>query len=1020
MGVERTWANLDCGVEWTTVSGEPYESSQSFGACTAGLPFAVSVSGLTSGLTYYFRAYATSDAGSDYSNEGSFIPQAVPVVTSAPAVNPTHNSADLGGTVVSDEGSPVTERGIVWDLNPGPEGQPTKTTLPMGSGTGGFSQTVSLPSGQRIYFEAYATNSAGTAYSNDDRFVDTATEPTVQASGLVLTPFGKSIRATWTRGNGDGSLVAVWQDPPNTIDAPEDLKDYIADPDYSNTPPPPQTSTSSGNFVVYKGSNNTILVTGLDLNTTYYFAVYEYAGEGADSDYIQASPATDFVATTDLPQHNYDYRVNCEECHKHGTQRPRQAELENKCKTCHDAGGLASTKREFKNHLLPNRNPDIDFVDCGMCHELHKQSSINTTRSVSFVDSTERVNKSFLRANVGKYVDPNYQLDKNAWPKASLHAELTDQAKREEGNLNLDPVQPADTPQRAVEGGNDTTARGYCQVCHTLTAYHRSNEAGGATTVSAYDKNGFMQCHDGSTENAACATDVNCGDCHEHNNSFIGVNNNLPCEDCHNAIQGSRPIITTQFDTAQVLSSHIPNGTVGELDCKVCHDQSTHTTGFVRGLDVDDIGDPPMSWSHPAARQALSDGIGEVYEPHCLSCHDDGVADNLPTDGGAPTAGQTQNSPFINADSPPIIDPTAWSAAGHNRPSGTFPTSPVSCMGDGVNGCHGSGHGSQQVALLADAAGPTVSVQNFCINCHDGAPASTDIQAEFASLADGATLRVQAITSKSGATPIDNYHDTNAVSCPACHSPHVDNTSATLPVLGDPDTSIPIAAYSPLGGYNEDSKSFNYYNTTGDLDPVNPEGSAGGFTEPDYIQFCLACHDGTTPPGVTMTVDMTNMADAYSPVGASSTDVHGSGGAAGQDGSTNKGGMKVPWVTSAAAAIDNDPSGDYSSMNCNTCHGAHGTGNIFNLRTSITVAGVQMSVGGVGANAGIWDPARNPDPTVYTLPPINGRNVDPVNGFQNTHYWGAWCTFCHKMDGHPGKTEPDSCTNGHMHGGGAF
>ena len=146
----------------------------------------------------------------------------------------------------------------------------------------------------------------------------------------------------------------------------------------------------------------------------------------------------------------------------------------------------------------------------------------------------------------------------------------------------------------------------------------------------------------------------------------------------------------------------------------------------------------------------------------------------------------------------------------------------------------------------------------------------------------------------------------------------------------------------------------------------------------------------------------------------------GSGGAAGQDGSTNKGGMKVPWVTSAAAAIDNDPSGDYSSMNCNTCHGAHGTGNIFNLRTSITVAGVQMSVGGVGANAGIWDPARNPDPTVYTLPPINGRNVDPVNGFQNTHYWGAWCTFCHKMDGHPGKTEPDSCTNGHMHGGGAF
>ncbi|MHC5112615.1 MAG: cytochrome c3 family protein, partial [Planctomycetota bacterium] len=509
--------NLDCGVELAAAPGGPYGAPQSFGVCTAGTPFAVSVSGLISGQTYYFRAYATSDAGSDYSDEDSFIPQAAPTVTSAPAANPTHNSADLGGTVVSDEGSAVTERGIVWDLNPNPEGQPTKTTVPMGSGTGAFEQTVSLPSGTTIYFEAYATNASGTAYSNDGRSVDTLTQPTVQASSLVLTPFGRSIRATWTRGNGDGSLVAVWQEPTYSMDPPSDLTDYIAQPDYSL--PPPETSTGSGNFVVYKGSNNTILVTGLDLSTTYYFAVYEYAGEGTNSDYIQTSPATDFVATTDLPQHNYDYRVNCEECHKHGTQRPRQAELENKCKTCHDAGGLASTKREFKNHLLPSRNVDIDYVDCGMCHELHKQSSYNTTKSISFIDSTERVNKSFLRANVSKYVA-------NAAEPAVLHDDVPsghiDQPKREENNPNNDPVQPADTPQRAVEGGNDTTARGYCQVCHTLTAYHRSNEAGGATTVSAYDKNGFMQCHDGSTENAACATDVNCGDCHEHNNSFIG------------------------------------------------------------------------------------------------------------------------------------------------------------------------------------------------------------------------------------------------------------------------------------------------------------------------------------------------------------------------------------------------------------------------------------------------------------------------------------------------------------------
>ena len=376
----------------------------------------------------------------------------------------------------------------------------------------------------------------------------------------------------------------------------------------------------------------------------------------------------------------------------------------------------------------------------------------------------------------------------------------------------------------------------------------------------------------------------------------------------------------------------------------------------------------------------------------------------------------------------PEIDATNWANASHNRPIGTpGPAGPVTCVGGGVNGCHGSGHGSDQLNLLApaDNGQVTISPTDFCYGCHVlGGTSTKDINTQFTELADGATLGIQPIASVSGATPIDNYHDISQITCVNCHSPHVDNTSALVPelvtpVIGDPDTAVPVSTYSRLGSYNEDGKSFNYYSTTADLDPVNPEGGAGGFTAPDYIQFCLACHDGTTPPGVTMTANMTNMADAYSPVGAPSTDKHGIGVPSGQGTSTNRGGMKVPWVTAGDATTDNDPSGPYAAMNCTTCHGAHGTGNIFNLRTSITVAGVTMSVGGTGANADNYDTIRTPDPTFYTLPPMNGRNVDVVNGFQEDHMWGAWCTFCHKMDGH-GKDELVSCTGGHMHGGGAF
>jgi hypothetical protein len=636
------------------------------------------------------------------------------------------------------------------------------------------------------------------------------------------------------------------------------------------------------------------------------------------------------------------------------------------------------------------------------------------------------VNKSFLRANVDKYIP-------FAKTPAYLH---TDTPEREAGNVNGDPEAVADTPDRAVEGGTDATASGYCQVCHTNTNYHRSSNT---STMPAPDE-GDARCHDGFG-NDSCgengignaptlnpAFQTHCGDCHRHDNTFQGEGGLTSCTSCHASTQGTnpspppdelRPIITTQFDRA---SSHITSGSgaVTQPDCLVCHDQSKHKLPEdpdgqkIRLYDADDNANSFVQPTKAAA--PLSEG--SAFEGHCLSCHEDGSADSLPPFAGD-TAGQTDTSPFSGSGSPPIVDENAWPTSGHDGGG-------ISCVGDGVNGCHGSGHGSVQTALLADAVeGSTLqTVEEFCLSCHDGSVATLNIPAEFASLA--AVPNVDPVDSQSGAVGLDNYHDLAVVSCPDCHSPHVDNVNAVTPQIGDPDTGLPVAYYQATGpgaSYTEDGANLTYYNTLADLDPVNPEGSGGGFTEPDYIQFCLACHDGTTPAGVTMTANMTNIAFAYSADAANSQDVHGGGAAAGQGGSTNKGGMKVPWVTAADAATNNDPTGAYAAMNCNTCHGAHGTGNIYNLRTSITVAGVQMSVGGVGANASNYDPARTPDPTVYTLPPLTGggkKTLDPVNGVQTDHYWGAWCTFCHKKDAHPGKVETDVCTNGHMHGGGAF
>lgn len=140
-------------------------------------------------------------------------------------------------------------------------------------------------------------------------------------------------------------------------------------------------------------------------------------------------------------------------------------------------------------------------------------------------------------------------------------------------------------------------------------------------------------------------------------------------------------------------------------------------------------------------------------------------------------------------------------------------------------------------------------------------------------------------------------------------------------------------------------------------------------------------------------------------------DQHGMGN--GNTGSqTSKGGLKAPYVNANDDAADNDPPTNYAAMNCTTCHGAHGGKNLYNLNTEITVAGVQMTLGGFGPRGGILDEPQYFGNTYYELPLIGG--------VQTEHFWGAWCTFCHKMDGHPAKTETEVCNGPHMHGQGGF
>jgi len=95
---------------------------------------------------------------------------AVPTIITPTVTDVTSATATLGGTVSSDGGDTITERGVVFaktsdNINPQLGGAGVTQVINVGT-TGAFSvNAAGLSAGTSYTFEAYATNSVGTSYS---------------------------------------------------------------------------------------------------------------------------------------------------------------------------------------------------------------------------------------------------------------------------------------------------------------------------------------------------------------------------------------------------------------------------------------------------------------------------------------------------------------------------------------------------------------------------------------------------------------------------------------------------------------------------------------------------------------------------------------------------------------------------------------------------------------------------------------------------------------------------------------
>lgn len=160
------------GVCWGASSNPT--TSDNFTSNGIGLgSFTSTLLGLTNGVTYYVRAYATNSIGTSYGNQVTFVADSTslgPIVLSTlPVTNISGSDATCGGNIISDGGAPIIARGVCWGTNVNPTTADNFTTE--GTGLGTFNSVISgLANGTTYYVRAYASNSNGISYGNELSF----------------------------------------------------------------------------------------------------------------------------------------------------------------------------------------------------------------------------------------------------------------------------------------------------------------------------------------------------------------------------------------------------------------------------------------------------------------------------------------------------------------------------------------------------------------------------------------------------------------------------------------------------------------------------------------------------------------------------------------------------------------------------------------------------------------------------------------------------------------------------------
>jgi uncharacterized protein (TIGR02145 family) len=146
--------------------------------------FSSSLTGLTPGNYYYYRAYLINNDGIFYGNQIRFRVYKLPSIATTPITNTTTTTATSGGSVTVDGYPAITVKGVCYSTLTNPTIADPHTSD--GSGSASYISSLNglLPE-TGYYVRAYAINAAGTVYGNPQsmKTLPTACLPSVTYGG---------------------------------------------------------------------------------------------------------------------------------------------------------------------------------------------------------------------------------------------------------------------------------------------------------------------------------------------------------------------------------------------------------------------------------------------------------------------------------------------------------------------------------------------------------------------------------------------------------------------------------------------------------------------------------------------------------------------------------------------------------------------------------------------------------------------------------------------------------------------